>query len=204
MTPEKRKRIIDKHRDSLKRNGYHPHTLYWSSREIQQLRFEILSRIGTQNGDSVLDVGCGFGDLFAYFQARDIHTRYLGLDLSTDILQKAEELYPQARFFNGDLFDLSPAEQSYDYVMLSGALNEEMNDEGNYAKSIIKRMYQSCRKGLAFNLLSCRDEVTARRWDLQSFDADEILAFCCGLGAQCELIDDYIDNDFTILMRRIA
>jgi len=54
---EQRKRIVDRHRDSLSRHGYHPNALYWSSREIQEIRFEVLAGIGIGNGDSVLDVG---------------------------------------------------------------------------------------------------------------------------------------------------
>ncbi|MDQ7001531.1 MAG: SAM-dependent methyltransferase, partial [Ghiorsea sp.] len=62
MDLRQRQRIVDKHRDSFTRYGYHPNALYWSGRDIQEARFEVLANIGIQPHDSLLDVGCGFGD----------------------------------------------------------------------------------------------------------------------------------------------
>lgn len=202
MTPEKRKRIIDRHRDALQRFGYSPNALYWSNREIQELRFQILLEIGIPSGSSVLDVGCGFGDLYGFMQRQGIESDYTGIDLSTELIEKGRELYPDASFFSGDLFDLNPAPQSFDYILLSGALNEPMNDAGEYAKRVIETMYQTCRKGLAFNLLNADDEQIARCWDLQSFKPEEMLGFCQQLSSDCQLRDDYLNNDFTMLINK--
>ena len=40
--------------------------LGWKSDENQNIRFEILSQIGDMSGLSVLDLGCGHGDLCGY------------------------------------------------------------------------------------------------------------------------------------------
>jgi len=202
MTPEKRKRIIDRHRDALLRFGYSANALYWSNREIQELRFQILLEIGIPSGSSVLDVGCGFGDLYGYMKRQAIETNYTGIDLSAELLAKGAELYPGANFFCGDLFDFKPAAESFDYVLLSGALNEVMDDNGEYAKRVITSMYQTCRKGLAFNLLNANEEWLAKSYDLQSFIPSEMLSFCQQLGGDCQLRDDYLSNDFTILMTK--
>ncbi len=66
MNKQQRQRIINRHKDSMLRHGYHPNALYWSTKEMQELRFKVLADIGIQSGDSVLDVGCGFGDLLGY------------------------------------------------------------------------------------------------------------------------------------------
>jgi SAM-dependent methyltransferase len=198
----KRKRIIDKQRDALLRHGHSPTALYWSSREIQELRFQVLLEIGVKTVASVLDVGCGFGDLYDYLQRRGIETDYTGIDLSPELIDKARELYPSAEFHSGDIFEFDPPAQSYDYVLLSGALNEEMDDGGDYARQVIRRMYQTCRKGLAFNLLDARDSSVAGRFDLQCFQPEEILNYCRSLGGECSLRDDYLDNDFTLLIIR--
>ena len=202
MTPEKRQRIIDRHRDALLRHGYSANALYWSNRDIQERRFQVLLEIGIPTGASVLDVGCGFGDLFGYLQRQKIDTRYTGIDLSAELIATGAEHYPQANFFCGDLFDLKPAPQSYDYVLLSGALNEAMDDGGNYARQVIETMYQTCRKGMAFNLLNANNKQITNSWSLQSFLPDEILAFCQQLGGNCQLRDDYLDNDFSVFISR--
>ncbi|MDQ6953824.1 MAG: class I SAM-dependent methyltransferase [Mariprofundaceae bacterium] len=199
MNEQQRKRIIDKHRDSLTRHGYHPHALYWSGRDIQEVRFQMLANIGIASGDSVLDVGCGFGDFKSWSEQQDSPLQYTGIDLSPDLLAQAKGYHQDAVFFTGDLFDMSFENKSFDWVILSGALNEQLHDESAYAKSIIARMYQLCRKGTAFNMLDARALTTH---DLHSQTPKNILIFCQKLSPNCSVIDDYLANDFTIYMMR--
>lgn len=199
MKKEQRKRIVDRHRDSLKRHGYHPNALYWSSREIQEIRFQALAGIGIEAGDSVLDVGCGFGDFKAWFETQGGALDYTGIDLSPDLLNEGEKRHADATFLCGDLFDMTFADGSFDWVILSGALNEQLQDDGAYALKSIARMYALCRKGVAFNLLDAR-HLNAH--DLQSHQPQDVLNYCRTLCADCSLIDNYLKNDFTIYMRR--
>jgi len=200
MNPQQRQRIIDKHRDSLTRHGYHPHALYWSGRDIQELRFQILSNIGIQDGDSVLDVGCGFGDFKAWAKRQGIALSYTGIDLSPDLLQQARMYHPDAAFVVGDVFDLPLQEQGFDWVILSGALNEQLHDESAYAKRVIARMYQLCRQGVAFNMLDGR---FLKAHDLHSQQPETMLAYCQTMCDECRLEDEYLQNDFSIYMRRV-
>lgn len=202
LTEQQRKRIVDRHRDALLRFGVHPHALYWSNREIQETRFRVLAQIGIEGGASLLDVGCGFGDLYGYLLQQGIETHYTGLDLSPELLAEARRLHPQARFIEGDLFDLDPAPGSYDIVVLSGALNEQLGDDGAYARRVIEAMFRACRRGVAFNLLDARHPRTAACSDLQSFDPDEMLAWCQGLADRVDIVSGYLDNDFSVYLRR--
>lgn len=204
MDAKQRKRIVDRHRDSLLRYGVGPAALYWSSREIQELRFSVLADIGVKSGHSVLDVGCGFGDLWAYLQGQGCDVQYTGIDLSPDLIAAGRERYPGLNLREGDIFDLDPAAESYDLVLLSGALNENLNDGGVYARRVIKRMYQACRQGVALNLLNANHEWTAGRWNLQSFKPEEMRSFCRGFAPNCELRDGYLENDFTLYLQRPA
>jgi SAM-dependent methyltransferase len=199
MKKEQRKRIVDRHRDSLTRHGYHPKALYWSSREIQEIRFRVLAEIGIKSGDSVLDVGCGFADFKDWMMGLGRGINYTGVDLSPDLIRVAQEKHPDATLFCGELSDFDFAFESFDWVVLSGALNEQLYDEGAYARRVISSMFDLCRNGVAFNLLDARHLNTH---DLQSFYPDEITRYCNGLSHHLKLIDDYLDNDFTIYMRR--
>jgi len=201
MKKEQRKRIVDRHRDSLKRHGYHPNALYWSSREIQEIRFSVLAGIGIQSGDSVLDVGCGFGDFKDWFESQSGKLDYTGIDLSPDLLGEGEKRHPDGLFIEGDLFDMGFAQTCFDWVILSGALNEQLHDDGAYARRVIERMYALCRKGVAFNLLDARH---LRAHDLQSHQPEEILNWCRTICPDRTLSDEYLKNDFTIWMRRPA
>ena len=199
MKPDQRKRIVDRHRDSLTRHGYSSHALYWSSSEIQEIRFKALADIGIGASDSVLDVGCGFADFKKWFEKRSGRIDYAGIDLSPDLLREAQNRHLDARLFEGDLFDMDFDEQSFDWVILSGALNENLHDEGAYAYRMIVRMFELCRNGIAFNLLDARH---LKAHDLQSHLPETVLSYCRSICEDCELTDDYLKNDFTIYMRK--
>jgi len=199
MKKEQRKRIIDRHRDSLTRHGHHANALYWSSKKIQEIRFRVLADIGVESGDSVLDVGCGFADFKRWGEAQALSVEFTGIDLSPDLIQVAKQQHPDARLLCGELFDFSFEARSFDWVILSGAMNEQLHDEGIYARKMIAAMFALCRKGLAFNLLDAR---TIRAHDLQSFEPQHIETYCQSLCSDVIVRDDYLANDFTIYMTR--
>lgn len=212
LTAKQRLRIQTRHKASIEQYGYQPQALFWSSREIQQIRFhklcEILSIKQNQQACSVLDVGCGFGDLNTYLQQQGFDADYLGIDLSEDMVQSARFQHAGIQVQTGDLFDLNPAAESYDYVFLSGALNEVVETDiegtaehkGRYAKAVIARMYRTCRKGVAFNLLDARHAWVRSRPDLQSFFPDEMVEYCRSFAHKVSWVDGYLDNDFTVYL----
>jgi len=199
MKKEQRKRIVDRHRDSLTRHGHHPNALYWSSKEIQEIRFRVLAEIGVESGDSVLDVGCGFADFKSWLKDQGIAVEFTGIDLSPDLIRVAEQHHADAHLCCGELFDFQFEPGSFDWVVLSGALNEELHDGGAYAHKMIASMFALCHKGLAFNLLDARK---IRAHDLQSFEPQNIKAYCQALSVDVVLRDDYLANDFTLYLHR--
>jgi len=201
MNKQLRKRIVDRHSDSLKRFGYHPNALYWSNKKIQELRFKVLAAIGVQSGHSVLDVGCGFADLSSWFALENTEVDYTGIDISPHLIEVAKGRHSHLDLFVGELKDGNFKARSFDWILLSGALNEPYSDKGKYTRKTIKEMYRLCRHGVAFNLLN---EHAVKAYDLQSFEPEAVLEYCETLSANCELRTDYLDNDFTIYMRKTA
>lgn len=199
MKPAFKQRIIARHSDSLRRFGHHPHALYWSSEEIQHLRFKVLSEIGVRAGDSVLDVGCGFADLKAWLAMQGMDVEYTGLDISPDLIGEAKRIFPTTNLYVGELFDARFLARQFDWVLLSGALNEPYNDKGKYTKRVIREMYRLCRLGVAFNLLNA-DVVNAP--DLQSFSPLASFDMCKEICDDVELRTDYLENDFTLYLRK--
>lgn len=199
MNKRQRKRIIDRHSNSLKRFGYHPHALYWSSREIQEIRFKVLAEIGVSAGDTILDVGCGFADLKSWFTQQGLDVLYTGIDISPHLIEVAKEKNPDVCLYVGELSDCGFKAKTFDWVLLSGALNEPYHDKGKYAKKCIVEMFDISSKGIAFNLLNA---AVVKAYDLQSFDADETFEFCKKITSNVQLITGYLTNDFTIYMRK--
>jgi len=202
LDEEARRRLIDWHRQSLSKHGYSPHTLYWESRGVQKIRFKALAEIGIESGDSVLDVGCGFGDLKGFLRGQGMTVEYTGIDLSPEITSRAAELHPDASIHAGDLFDFDWPSQSFDWLLLSGTLNWQLHDDGDYARQVIARMFELCRKGVAFNMLNVRHPEMKSLTDLVAFDPDMMLAYCHRITPDCRCRTDYLASDFTIYLYR--
>ncbi|WP_040725423.1 bifunctional 2-polyprenyl-6-hydroxyphenol methylase/3-demethylubiquinol 3-O-methyltransferase UbiG [Thiomicrorhabdus sp. Kp2] len=218
LSKKQRLRIQTRHKVSVERYGYQPQALYWSSREIQEIRFqkliEILPSPKTLKHQawSLLDVGCGFADLVGYLERNNYFPDYTGIDVSPDMVRGAQSMHPQKTILEGELSELGFTDNQFDYVFLSGALNEVVETEiegtaefqGNYAKSVIMAMYKICKKGVAFNLLNSQNAWVKSRFDLQSFLPNEIEHFCASFVDEVVLIEGYLENDFTIYLRKLT
>src|SRR4051812_44437082 len=78
--------------------------LGWKDQEGQQARFKLLCSIADLNNSSVLDTGCGHGDLRGYLEKQFSGTRYIGIDQESVFLDAAIEKYgmlPNTSFFQG-------------------------------------------------------------------------------------------------------
>lgn len=215
LTQQQRLRIQIKHQYSIERYGYDTKALFWTSQEIQQLRFQVLTQLlktapqKTTLPCSILDVGCGFGDLYHYLHSQNQAFEYAGIDLSADMILGARAQAPNASFRQGDLFDQKFFDNQFDFVLLSGALNEVVETKsegtnhfrGRYAKAVIQEMYRISRFGVAFNLLDARNPQIAKHpSDLQSFYPKDIVDYCQGFARKVEWRDDYLDNDFSVFL----
>lgn len=216
LSDKQKLRIQTRHRVSVERHGYQPQALYWTNQEIQELRFHALmgilsdfpSTLGEDASWSMLDVGCGFADLKRYLAQHELYPDYTGIDLSPDMVRGACAQSPDIKVYEGELSDFDYDNESFDFVMLSGALNEVVETEiegtadqqGKYARSVIYGMYQACRAGVAFNLLNKHDAHIQKRTELQSFYPEEMMTFCQGFASKVRLVEGYLDNDFTIYL----
>ena len=65
----------------------------WKTKEGQQKRFEVLSRIGNLNGASILDLGCGSGRDSLYFLEKGYIVT--SVDASEEMVRLSSELTGQ-------------------------------------------------------------------------------------------------------------
>ncbi len=202
MNAEQRTLMIERHRARYQAYGYASESLFWQSRGIQKARFKVLSEIGIRAGDSLLDVGCGFADLSSWLDGCGLPVVYTGIDLSQDILQQGMRLNPELNLCSGELFDFDWQAQSFDWVVLSGTLNWNLHDDGEYARRVIARMFELCRCGVAFNMLDVHGCDRKLLGDLRAYPPQDILKYCQRFSTHCQLRTDYLDNDFTVYMQR--
>lgn len=171
--------------------------LGWKSPEGQESRFKVLSGIGPLDHCSVLDAGCGHGDLREYLGDIYPGIRYFGVEQIPGILNEALERFshlPETYFFEGDF---SVAELPVtDYIIACGALSYS-NSDHLFVYRMIEKLFNNCRIGFGFNLLS---EIEPPDGLLMSYNPGFILDFCRKLTVKVKLIEGYYENDYTVFM----
>jgi SAM-dependent methyltransferase len=171
----------------------------WETSRDQEIRFEILCRIGDLNGASVLDAGCGCGDFRGYLHRTFPGAAYTGIDHLADFLDVAVDRYggwPQTRFLLGDL--ATARLEPHDYVLVSGALNYRNRTPGHLFR-MVDRLWGICRRGLAFNLLG---HVRNPEGLLAAYEPEAVLAYGRTLDPDAVLQQGYLDREFTVFLRR--
>ena len=152
VNPQVKRQIIANYRELLLLHGDGPEVGQWS-REGQLFRFERLIQVADLTGCSVLDLGCGIGDLYSYLRERFGKLAYSGVDIVPEIIEFAAKRYPDAHFHCQDVTE-QPLPQRYDYVLISGMFNNAVPDCTAFLQEMISAGYGMCDKGLAFNFIS--------------------------------------------------
>jgi trans-aconitate methyltransferase len=180
--------------------------LGWKSPQSQLARFEILAEIGDLNRRSLLDVGCGHGDLRGFLGARYPELDYLGIDHFEPFLEVAAERYgamPRTSFLLGD-FTTAPLPE-VDYVLASGALGYRAEEPG-FALRMIDKLFAACRVALGVNLIARRPSAGAAAGAAESVltahDRDAVLAHCQQLAPRVVVREGYFEDDFTVFLYR--
>lgn len=172
--------------------------LGWEDMDGQLQRFNILGRIGNLNNCSVLDAGCGHGDLRQWLLEHFPTARYFGIEQIPELLEVAVERYanvPETLFFQGDFIESELPVT--DYILLSGSLNY-FNTDPLFVLKAIEKLYNNCRLGFGFNLLSHADPAQGL---IVSYKPDFIQEYCNRLsGGKYTFIDGYRVNDYSIFM----
>jgi len=172
-------------------------SLHWKSAESQRLRYEIYYMMGSFENKSILDLGCGLGDLYGFLKQRVKKFEYLGVDILPEFVKGASNKFPGARFVKGDILTFKP-EKTYDYVISCGALNVRIGNMDKLVKKAIKKIYSLCRIGCGFNLLS--KNAYYKDDSLYNYDPVKIISHCTKYTPFIRYMHEYLDNDFTIFM----
>ncbi len=171
--------------------------LHFNSDSSQQIRFRVLRELLPERLArlTILDVGCGFGDLLRYFQEADDPPRqYIGMDLHERMVEVARER-TGAQIIHGDvLTDPLPAA---DWYVCSGSLNNFTRDE---TKRAVERCYKAAGAGLVFNLLRGNDWSDTFNYRQPA----EVEGWAEALGAEVTIVDGYLFRDFTAALVKAA
>lgn len=198
MTPDEKQRIIERYNERLTTLGETAQALGWRDSSQQKLRFRLLAEAGALQGTSILDIGCGFGDLLDYLtEAGGKDVRYTGTDLNPALIEVARKKHPAATFHATT--DLSQfADGSQDYVFLSGLFNFKIEDNVGFMRSTVRESFRICRRGVAFNLLG--SYVDFKEEHLFYHREQDVFDFAKGLTRFVTLRADYPLYEFTVYL----
>jgi SAM-dependent methyltransferase len=186
--------------ESLRRYGYDPRSLGWIP-GTQEARFRALTAIGDLEGCSVLDVGCGFGDLYEYLCRSGIEVDYTGVDLCPDFLEIARQRHPKANFIAAD-FEEATIDGRFDWAFESGVFNYRVSGHETFVRNMIRKMFRAATRGIAIDFLNRRGGILSA--GLYHPDPAEIYAQCSKLSRRVTLRCDYKPTEFCIYLYRDA
>ena len=142
--------ILNHYIELYEKFGINPASLGWPKGR-QDLRFQIMSQIGNLRNSKILDVGCGFGDLFSFLKLKKFKVNYTGIDINKKFIEIAKSKYPNKRFYVCDI-EKRKFKEKFDWVFAIGTTNRAGSH--NYIESLLKEMFRISRKGIAMDFMS--------------------------------------------------
>lgn len=143
--------IEDHYRTLLHKHGDSAEAAQYTSRESQFRRFAALAPIGDLRETSILDFGCGTAAFAEYLASiGQMPALYTGVDLVTEFFDLARQKVPKGHFCHPDEL----VDQTFDYAFVSGVFNNRRPNNRRFWHDTIDWLFERCRKGVAFNLMS--------------------------------------------------
>ncbi len=172
-------------------------TVGWSNDRDQTLRFDVLFRGLDPRGKTILDVGCGLGDLVPYLNRRtDGDFTYIGIDVASRLIGDARAVHghPNCSFYTGDIFSVELPQ--VDYSILSGALSLKQDGIEAYARDTLTQMVKLSRQAVALNFLTSYVDFEAVH--NQHYHPETVFTWAKALAKRVNVIHDYPLYEFTI------
>ena len=178
--------------------GYSPETLGWGKNGKQNIRFSVLANDAIKENASVLDIGCGFADLYSFMREKSWKGNYHGIDIVPVLINKAKEHYPNIKLENKD-FSNDHLNKS-DYVIASGIFNAKLNEELNeqYIEKSLVRMFELCNKAVCVDFMSTY--VDFKKLGAWHTSPEWAFSIAKKISKRVVLRSDYMPYEFTLII----
>jgi SAM-dependent methyltransferase len=194
------KRMISRYSERYKKLGYDVKTLGWGSKEQQFARFaQIVSSDVDFADKSLLDIGCGFGDLANFLAKGNIRfSNYLGWDLNPDLVNEARTIWKDQGQVSFDVKNIAAIEESKpvaDIGIMLGVLNLNFRNEidnYDYARRLVSSAFKLVKECLIVDFLSAKLSPDYAKEDFVFYyEPALILDFALTLSSNVELKHNY-------------
>lgn len=180
--------------------------LDWENEDAQYKRFAAMTDNIDLAGRSLLDIGCGCGDLYEWFERQNIDADYSGVDILDKMVDRAKETAPRAAFFCADIFDEDfncrgeLCRENFDITYTSGIFNLNVGNNEAFLRKAIPVIAKMSKEAFVFNLLD--PSSPDKDDDYFYFKPDAAIELASAFAERIELIQGYLDNDYTLICRR--
>ena len=203
MKTEDRLDYVQRYEKRLEEFGYSPATLGWGAQGRQEVRFSVLAEPALRKPESsVLDVGCGFCDLYDFLGQHGWRGHYTGVDIVPGLLEVARRRHPDLDVREVDITDDSAPLEEYDFVISSGALNAALPSGSNEAhiEMALHTMFQRSRYATCVDFLS--SYVDFQKPGAHHTDPGWALAAAKRFTRRVVLRHDYMPYEFSVFLFR--
>ena len=197
MLEHDRSEAVARYSERYRQFGYDPRTLGWNKGR-QQVRFAAILDVLGRDFASILDVGCGFGDLFGHLTALGWRGEYLGVDICPELLEEGRRLYG-AQGAKFECLDLSaePLDFRAEVAVAIGVFNHKLQgDNWEFVRQMLRAMWERTSVAIAADFLS----ATADRPHEHLFhvDAGDVLKLGLEFSKRTVLKHDYMPFEFCL------
>lgn len=202
MNEKEIQHAIDRFNKRLEQFGISEQSLGWGTKGRARLRYEILTSQWDLNNSTVLDFGCGFGDLFDHITDKGASVKYTGIDINPNFITIAKEKHgDRATFYEKNLLT-DGIDEEFDFVFSSGVFNHVLEDNEGFIKAAFEKFNKIAKKGFALNFLS--DKVAFQYEYTYHVSPAFILDLAYKYSNNVVLRNDYMPYEFTIFINKFA
>ena len=190
-------KTIERNRKRFETFGVHPRSLGWREGS-QEVRFQAFFKDFISSGaESLLDIGCGFGDLLVFLRKRGWTGTYIGVDLVPEYIEVAREIGDDnAELICGSFSDIE-ASLSVDASFASGLTNHRREDDNLlFVETLFESMTSRTNIYVALDFLSTT--VDRRRKDLFLYDPCDIAYIAMKRGKRFQIDHSYMPFEFML------
>jgi len=191
---------LNRYNNRLENYGYDPRALGWGGgKERQNLRFAKalnFANFSTYPINSVLDVGCGFGDFGNWLSSRFPNIDYTGVDINPNLIEIGKEKFGLNLYHKNNTFDYE--ENSFDLVVSNGIFNAQLNYECQlaYLEKYLVSFYKISRLGFACDFMS--EYVDFKHSGSYHTKEQDVIKIVKKFTKRYIIRNDYLDYEFMI------
>lgn len=188
--------LVQRYNEKFSQFGEDPRSLGWGNREQQRHRFEIAVETVDFKNKSVLDIGCGLSDFYAFLVEKMLGIKsYIGVDINPGFVEWNKSKYPHNKYIATDFIKNTEPEEIADIGAMFGLVNfnfKSILNNLNYAKDFIAKAFDCVGYCLIVDMLSHHISGEYAKEDfVYYYSPEDMLKHCFSLTSNVILRHDY-------------